>query len=229
MTGESTLAAFRLADTALPVGTDSVSYGLEQFVASERITDVDDVAAVIETYLDGQLGPCDLVVLRAAHEAARAGTVDSLLVADRRLTSVTLAAELRESAERTGNRLLSLQADIRDDALLARYADAVDDDRAPGNYPAVLGAVTGREDVPVREACLLACHEFANALLRAAQRLLRLGATDVQRTLDDLRPAMIRAVEASADRDLDSLQPFAPLVEVASMNHERADRRLFLS
>lgn len=229
MSDDATLAAFRLADTALPVGTDSVSYGLEQFVASDRVADIDDLHALLATYLRRQLGPGELVALRAAHGAASEGDLDGVLDADRRLTAVTLAAEFRESARRTGQRLLDLQRDLRDDDLLDAYADAVADGDADANYPVVLGAIAGREGVPVRQACLLACHEFVSALLGAAQRLLRLGSSAIQRTLDELRPVMVEAVDDSADRSLDAMTPFAPLVDVASAQHERADRRLFVS
>jgi len=226
---DATLAAFRLADTALPVGTDSVSYGLEQFVASDRVEDIDDLQALLETYLRRQLGPGDLVALRAAHAAGSDGDCDAVIAADRRLTAVTLSAEFRESAQRTGERLLRLQGDLRDDDLLDEYAAAVEAGDTDANYPVVLGAIAGREGVPVRDACLLACHEFVSAMLGAAQRLLRLGSTAIQRVLDELRPVVVEAVETSADRELSAMTPFAPLVEVASAEHERADRRLFVS
>lgn len=229
MSDDATLAAFRLADTALPVGTDSVSYGLEQFVASDRVEDIDDLQALLATYLRRQLGPGELVALRAAHAAGTDGDLDGVLDADRRLTAVTLSAEFRESAQRTGERLLRLQRDLRTDDLLDEYAAAVEAGDADANYPVVLGAVAGREGVHVREACLLACHEFVSALLGAAQRLLRLGSSDVQRALDELRPVMVEAVDDSADRSLDAMTPFAPLIDVASAAHERADRRLFVS
>jgi urease accessory protein len=226
---DATLAAFRLADTALPVGTDSVSYGLEQFVADDEIEDCEDLQALLATYLRRQLGPGELVALRAAYAAAAEGDVDGIRDVDARLTAVTLSAEFRESAQRTGERLLGLQRDLRDDALLDDYAAAVEAEEADANYAVVLGAIAGREGVPVREACLLACHEFVSALLGAAQRLLRLGSTEIQGVLDDLRPVMVEAVEDSAGRSLSAMTPFAPLIDVASANHERADRRLFLS
>lgn len=253
MSDDATLAAFRLADTSLPVGTDSVSYGVEQFVASDRVEDIDDLQALLSTYLRRQLGPGDLVALRAAHaagsetrderseeevskrqsgaerHASSDGDCEVVLAADRRLTAVTLSAEFRESARRTGERLLRLQRDLRDDDLLDEYAAAVEAGDGDANYPVVLGAIAGREGVPVRDACLLACHEFVSAMLGAAQRLLRLGSTAIQRVLDELRPVMVEAVETSADRELSAMTPFTPLVEVASAEHERADRRLFVS
>ncbi|WP_415379837.1 urease accessory protein UreF [Halosimplex sp. TS25] len=229
MSDEATLESLRLADSFLPVGTDSVSYALEQFVAADSVADADDLRDLVSTVLRRQHGRADLVALRAAHAAASGGDPVAVERADRRLTAVTLPAEFRESSERTGNRLLTLQRDLREDDLLERYGEAVDAGDAPGNYAVALGVVTGLAGVTVREACLLACHEFATAQLAAAQRLLRLGHTDVQRVLDDLRPAMVDAVEESADRSLDDMTPFAPLVDVRSAEHERADRRLFLS
>jgi urease accessory protein len=233
---ESTLASLRLADSSLPVGTDSVSYGLEQFAAEDRVEAADDLRALLETYLRRQLGVADLVALRAAHEGAiagddctGAGDVDAIVAADRRLSATTLAAEFRESCTRTGERLLSLQRELRDDPVLDEYAAAVEAGDVPGNHAVVLGAVAGREGVDADEACLVACHGFVTGLLGAAQRLLRLGHTEVQRTVDELRPTMMDAVEDSADRSLDEMEPFAPLVDVASADHERADRRLFVS
>lgn len=229
MSDDAALEAFRLADSFLPVGTYSASYGLEQFVADGRVEDADDLEALLETYLRRLLGPGDLVALRAAHAGARDGDLAAVSRADRRLASATLAAEFRESARRSGERLLEIQRELRDDELLVEYARSVADGDAPGNYAVVLGVATGRAGVDEREACLLCCHGFATDLLGAAQRLCSLGHTDAQRILDALRPATVAAVEDSADRSLDEMTPFAPLVDVASARHERADRRLFRS
>jgi len=225
----ATLESLRLADSFLPVGTYSVSYGLEQFVQDDRIEDAADLEALLETYLRRQVGPAELVALRAAHAAAREGDLDALCAADRRLSAVTLAAEFRESAQQSGDRLLSLQTDLRDDPLLADYADRVAAGESPGNYAVVLGAATGLAGVDEREACLLCCHGFVTGLLGAAQRLLSLGHTDAQRILDDLGAVMTEAVDDSADRSIDDMTPFAPLVDVLAADHERAERRLFAS
>lgn len=222
------LEAFRLADSFLPVGTFTVSYGLEQFVQSDRVETAEDLDALLRTYLERLVGPGELVALRAAHAAAADGDVDGACEADRRLDATTLAAELRESATRSGERLLRLQRDVRGDDVLAAYANRVPDD-APGTYAVVLGVSTACEGVPVRRACLLHCHSFATGLLGAAQRLMPLGHTEAQRILTGLAPSIRTAVDASADRTLDDMTPFAPLVDVLAAEHERAERRLFVS
>ncbi|MEF8852910.1 MAG: urease accessory UreF family protein [Haloarculaceae archaeon] len=195
--------------------------------------DADDLAALLATHLRRQLAPGDLVALRAAHAAARdsAGGPDLPVVcrADRRLAAVTLPAEFRESATRTGGRLLSLQRELRTDPVVDAYAAAVDDGEVPGAYPVVLGVVAARAGVGERRTCLVACQEFATAFVGAAQRLLQLGHTETQRVLVECQPAMAAAVADSDGRSLDEMAPFAPLVDVHSAAHERADRRLFLS
>jgi urease accessory protein len=226
---DATLEAFRLADSFLPVGTYTVSYGLEQFVADDRVTDADELEALLETYLSRQIGPAELVALRAAHSAALDGDIDRLCEIDRRLAAVSLAREFRESAQQSGDRLLSLQTEMREDDRLQSYADRVAAGAAPGNYAVALGVSTAIAGIEERQACLLCCHGFLTGLLGAAQRLLSLGHTDAQRILDDLRPAVVDAVEDSEGRTMDDMTPFAPLVDILAADHERAQRRLFVS
>lgn len=222
------LSALRLADSALPVGTDSVSYGLEQFVADERVTDADDLCALLETYLRRQLGRGDLVALRVAHQAATEADIGTVVTADQRLTAATTPAEFRASSERTGGRLLALQTDLNDDAVVTEYANQVDAG-APGNYAVALGVVGARESIPRDEICLVSCHEFMTGLLGAAQRLMGISHTDIQRVLDELQPTIREAVDDSNGRTLAELEAFTPMIDIWSAAHERADRRLFLS
>jgi len=229
MSDAARLTSFRLADSFLPVGSYTASYGLEQFVQEDRVEGPEDLETLLVTYLRRQVGPADLVALRAAHAATREGNVEGVRRADRRIAATTLSAEFRESAQQSGRRLLSLQRELRDGAVLAEYGDAVDAGEVPGTYAVVLGVATATAGVDEREACLLCCHGFVTGLVGAAQRLLSLGHTDAQRILDDLRPAMVDAVDDSAGRSLDDMTPFAPLVDVLSAAHERADRRLFVS
>lgn len=228
MSDTDELEAFRLADSFLPVGTFTVSYGLEQFIQSERIESAEDLESLLRTYLERLVGPGELVALRAAHAAASDGDVSGVCTADRRLNAATLAAELRKSATHSGERLLRLQLDVRDDEVLSAYADRVPEN-TPGTYAAVLGTATAREGVPERRACLLHCHAFITGLLGAAQRLMSLGHTKGQRILTDLAPSIRTAVDTSADRALNEITSFAPLVDVLSAEHERAERRLFVS
>lgn len=221
----SALAGLQLADSFLPVGSYSSSYGLEQFVQDERVTDGDQLRELLATYLRRQLGPAELVALRAAHDAASRGDVGGIVRADRRLHAVTLPAEFRESATRAGDRLCDLWLETREASLLSAFVER----DSPTHYPVVLGTVTALEGIEARRACLVHCHAFCADMLGAAQRLLSLGHTEAQAILGDLQPVVVEAVETSAGRSIEEMTPFAPLVDVAAARHERAQRRLFVS
>jgi urease accessory protein len=229
VTDDATLAALRVSDSFLPTGGDSLSYGLEQFVADGRVEDADDLRAFLTTALRRQVGRCDAIALRAAHAGAGDDDLDQAAAADRRLTAATLAPEFRESAETAGGRLLDVAVSTVEDPRVAAYAERVDSGSAPGSHPAVFGLVAAAEGIGPREATLAFAHAFVTGLLAAAQRLLRLGHTETQELLVDLRPEVSAAADEAADRTLDDLEPFAPLVAIASARHERADRRLFVS
>jgi len=226
---DALLSALRLADSALPVGGYTASYGVESFVEEGVVEDSDDLRALLETYLAEQVGPCETVALRVAHEGAVDGDLDRVAAADRRLRAVTLCRELRESATRSGRKLLELLAATEDDDLLAEYARCAADGEVPGNYAVALGFAAGRLGVPAREAALALAHSFVTGLLGAAQRLGRFGHTEIQAVLRELQPAMERAWADNADRPLEGMTAFTPEIELFSARHERAERRLFVS
>lgn len=227
---DASLAAFQFADSFLPVGTYTLSYGLEQFAAAERVGDADDLHALLVDYLRRQVGPCDVVALAAAWERADGeDALDRLAAVDEKQRSVTLPKEFRESSEKSGRRLLELVVETTDDPVVKAYYERVVAGEVPGNHAVALGLVARREGITCDRACLLACHSFVVGLLGAAQRLVRLTHTDAQRLLTELRPVIADVCETYAGRDPAAMAPFAPLVDVMGMEHERAERRLFVS
>ncbi|MFB6173696.1 MAG: urease accessory protein UreF [Halobacteriales archaeon] len=225
MTVASTLAALRLGDSFLPTGGDSLSYGLEQLVADDRVADAADLRRLLAVRLRHQVGPGDAVAVGAAHAAA--ADLEQVARIDRRIAALTIAPEFREGSERAGRRLLDVADGTADDPRPGEYAGMVDAGEAPGTHAAVFGLVAAVEGLPREGATAAFVHAFVTGQLAAAQRLLRIGHTDVQDVLADLRPAMAAAVEEGTDRTAEEMAAFTPLLDVASARHEHADRRLF--
>ena len=220
------LTSLRLADSFLPVGAYTASYGIEQFIQTDRIEDADDLREVLEDYLRSVVGPAEIVALSNAHTASAEGDVNALVEIDRRLHSMTLPAEFRESSEKAGEQVLSL---FGEGSTAGKYASAVEDGRTPGNYVVALAAVAQHEGLTHEQACLVHGYSFITDLLGAAQRLGRLSHTEIQRVLDELRLIIGEVVEEYRDQPLDAMWSFAPTTELMGMGHERADRRLFMS
>ena len=227
--GESLLVAMQFADSFLPAGSFTTSYALEAFVEATDVEDAADLRELLETYVHRQIGPCEMIAVSVAHDAAETDDIDRLANVDERLTAVQLPAEFRRSSTKTGSQLLSLVAETDPHEVLSAYDRRVAGGEAPGNYAVVIGIVGACSGISARETAIAHAYAFLRDMLGAAQRLLRLGHTAVQQVLTDLRPAIIDAWEANHERSATEMTPFAPLIDVASMEHERADRRLFMS
>jgi urease accessory protein len=222
-------AALQFADSMLPTGTHTASYGLEQFAAEEAIPDEGALRELLTDYLERQVGPGDVVVAGAAHGAAVEADLDGVEAADERLHETTLLAEFRESTTRSGRQFLDLLVETYDDPFVVDYRGRVADGRAPGTYPAVLGLACARTGVPRVATGFVCCHSFLVDALGAVQRVRRFSHVALQRVLVDLAPVAESVAAEYAHAPLDSIRPFAPRIDLASTDHERAERRLFRS
>ena len=231
------LTAMRFADSFLPVGTYTSSYGLEQYLNEGRVESSSELGSLVEAYLERIVGPAETVALANAHSAAATDDFDAILTADERLHAATLPKEFRTGSTRAGGKLLELLGETDPELLgegtpdetLSEFANAVAAGESPGHYPVVVGAVAQHAGIGRREACLVGMYSFTTELLGAAQRLGRFGHTDVQAQLTKLLPVIEDIVDDYADSDIETLATFAPLAETMGMAHERADRRLFIS
>lgn len=220
------LSALRLADSFLPVGSYTLSYGLETFVEEGAIENGDDLNRLLRDYLRGQVGPCDMVALSVAHRAAREEDLARLARVDDRLHATLLAREFRESSLTSGRRLLDVVSG--ENTFVDSYAEQIGDE-VRGHYPPALGVVTAVKGISESDARLVCGYAFVTGLLGAAQRLLRLGHTEIQSILHELFPVIEEVEVECADRELEQLRSSTPLIDVQGMRHERAERRLFVS
>lgn len=231
------LTALRLSDSMLPVGTYTASYGIEQYLNDDEIETADELGELVAGYLDGVIGPAELVALGAAHRSAAADDLDGVVAADERLGAATLPSEFRDSATKAGTKLLELVIETDEDpiggvdtsGIVGKCAAAVDDGRLDGHVPVVLGVVCQQAGVGCEEAALVSAYASVTGLLGAAQRLGRFGHTAVQSQLAVVFPTIESVAERYHDAELQTLCSFAPRTDIMGMAHEHADRRLFMS
>jgi urease accessory protein len=137
------------------------------------------------------------------------------------------ARELREASRSTGLRRLHALLESGALPLLASFAHAIDEGRAQGHHTVVFGA--GLSALPQRAVLTSWAFQSLSALCLAAPKLLRVGQDAAQRVLT----ATLRTMEANVTRSLaiprDDVGWFDSLTDLASMQHETAHERLFIS
>lgn len=226
------LVSLQLSDSAFPSGFYTMSHGLEGF-HQQGLVDRESVFDVLDDLLVASIGPGDATALARAHDAASVRDWDAVADVDRLLLASKLNAELRVASTRSGRQLADIAGEAfagsPGDADIAVWATRVKAKRSPGCQPVVTAVCYAATGVPIAEAVASDLFAFAVSFVGAALRLRLTDHRGAQVLLRRAQP-VIEAVTADAiARPLHDLGGFAPVADIMSAGHERAEARLFTS
>ena len=217
------------ADALFPTGAYAHSLGFEELARLGLVRD----EAGLRAFLLDQILPVqrdlELPYLRFAWAAAAVESVDELCRIDAEIGAWKLAREAREASVQLGVRRLTALREITSTPLLAEFQEAILRGSARGHHLTVYGIQAAVEAVPLEAVLLTFYYQSLSAVCSAAMKLIRIGQSGCQRVL---REACGRARHTVADSLLverGNAGWFNPVLEIASMRHERAEERLFIS
>ena len=210
----------QVSDSAFPTGGYAHSCGFEQIVHLGLVRDEVTLAAHIGHHLWPMLTHFELPVVRFAHGA----DLPALLELDALVEATKTAREIREASRATGRR--RLHAFVERGAL-SEFACAVEEKRACGHHAVVFGA--GLAHVPLESVLTSWAFQSLSGLCLAAPKLLRMGQDAAQRVLTGALKPMEENIATSLAVTPDEMGWFDPLLDLASMHHEIAHERLFIS
>jgi urease accessory protein len=169
----------------------------------------------------------ELPVVRFARGAARAGDDLDLLTLDACVDATKTAQELREASRSTGRQRLRAWCENNGSPVLTRYAKTVEEGLSPAHHAVVFGI--GLATLPEQAVLTSWAFQSLSAVCLSAPKLLRIGQIATQRVLT----LSLAEVDAGVVRSLaisrEELGWFDPLIEIASMQHQIAYERLFIS
>lgn len=195
---------------AFPVGGYAYSHGLEAAIASGQVRTAADLEGWIATILTEGSGRNDAILLA---EALKPGA------------DLPALAALAEALAASRERLVETQEQGR--ALLTTTNALTGDDHPPMPYPVALGAAAAPLGLPIAQVLALYLHAFASNLVQAGVRFIPLGQTEGQRALAGLHPVIQRAAREAAVAGLNGLGGGALRSDLAAMQHETMDVRIF--
>jgi urease accessory protein len=217
----------QVSDSAFPTGGYAHSGGFEQVVRRGLVHDGDSMAVYIENHVWPALIHFELPMVRLARGAARRDDLAELTALDEIVDATKSPRELREASRVMGRRRLQALLDLGASPVLGRLERGVEENKSPGHHLVVFGA--GLAALP-EDALLVAwAFQAINAVCLAAPKLLRIGQDAVQRILAASLSGLRENIELSQTIALQELGWFDPAVEIASMHHEIAHERLFIS
>lgn len=221
-------ALLQTADALFPTGAYAHSFGFESCVQLGVVRDEATLVDFLREHLAPALAELELPYVRFAREAA--DDLETLAALDTETGAVKLARETREASARLGvRRLRSLRVIFPDDARLAACDDAVASGSMAGHHAIICGVQAAVAGVPLGAALAAYYYQAMAAVCGAAPKLLRIGQEAVQRALCAAGHVAETAVARSLEIPRVEAGWFNPLLEIASMRHERAGERLFIS
>ena len=234
ITGDSHfLAALQLADSFFPTGMYAQSHGLEGMVTHGLVRDGKGIQEFLENLLSWSVIPSDGVALLNAHTHASQGDLQTVIAIDWHLHAMKLPAELRTASRQSGRRILDESAALLDAESAAPvhrpYQSQVVVQAAPGSSAVALGVTASAAFIPAPTTLMMYCHSLAVGVLGAAQRLLPITHTQAQQILRSLHTPIAKLSSEIQHRTWHNMTAFTPELDIAAMQHEFDDIRMFAS
>jgi urease accessory protein len=222
----ASLVSRQLTDSSFPSGSYTLSHGLEGY-AQARALGAGDVATLLDDLLTHAIGPADATALALAHRAALADDWAAVCATDARLHACKLTREARQASLRIGRQLLDLCLEVFPSPQLTRLGELTAAGETRGMQPIVTGVTYAGAGVEVEEAVTADLFAFCTSFAGAALRLRLCDHRSAQRLVRGATPAIERATAAALAAAPEDLGGCAPLHDVMSARHERAQAKLF--
>ncbi|GAB4538845.1 MAG: urease accessory UreF family protein [Ruegeria sp.] len=197
---------------AFPVGAFAYSHGLERLVQSGAVHDAASLRDWLHDVLKHGAGWSDALFLTAAWRAKSELAVAEL---DDMARAFAGPFERRFEAAQQGAAFCGVTAAVWGIELTEL------------TYPVAIGCAARHAGLPVEPTARLYLHAFISNLVSAAQRLMPLGQTAAQRVVRDMAPLCAHRAHAAVEADLSALSGTAFLAEIAAMQHETQQPRIF--
>ena len=205
---------------AFPVGAFAYSHGLETAMQDGTIATADDLQGWLWDVMAHGSGRNDCILLRAAHACTSAAQLD-----DVNHTAIAAAAS-RERVLET-----QLQGGAFAQTAAAIWGDDTQWHADPATlcYPVAVGYAAAQLRIDGTLTATMYLHAFASNLISAAVRAVPLGQTEGQRVLAALAPLSEQIAADTQDATLDDLASTAFRSDIAAMQHETLQPRVFRS
>lgn len=219
---DPTLSLLQLFDPLFPIGSFTMSNGLETYVSRGIIYD----AATLEQYLEGMLY---ILPYSDLGFAAKAALNEDIRLLDNMCTASKTPYELRQSSIKLCSRFLKNICEMEDIPSLKEYRDGINEGTFSGCYPVAAGLCIGFLSENISQGLSIYCYSLLSAAVNHAVKLVPLRQTDGQKVLHQILKKIPSAVETAVNCDISELGSGGFGYEFRSMQHETLYTRIYIS
>jgi urease accessory protein UreF len=160
------------------------------------VADRDGLRCFLEHYRRQLLVPVELPAIRRAFFHGSLNQTRELLALDQELAGLPVLREFASASQRVGRSQLRRLRPLRDQRLIRRYLQAVDEEQAHGWHTLVYGLTLSVYSLPLRQGLLGYARQTLRGFIHTAARPLGLSELESRQLLDDLSQDLPAIVEA---------------------------------
>lgn len=222
MTMDKLLYLAQSLDPLFPIGSYTLSNGMETYVQKGIVRDLDTLREFLDSYLT-------MLTYNELAFAAKAGEGEEPSKLDELYSALRAPSELRAGSSRQCVRFLKIHTELGNYPLLDGYQAMIKDGSCDGHHCIAMGLFIKDAGVELREGLRLYGYSILSTMVNQAVKLVPLRQLDGQRALYGILEKIPEAVEKAAAAQWDMLGAGGCGFDLRSMQHERLYSRLYSS
>ena len=222
----SLLQMIQISDSLFPIGSFTLSNGLETFVVQEKLTTEEDLEQYLENFM--QLLPYNnlgimVLAYKHAEDPALLRELDAMALA------LKVPREVREGTIRLCRRFLKLWMAIRQYPRLVWYQKEISAGNCMGDHAIAVGLYAKEIGLDREEAAAVYVYSLLMAIITNAVKTVPLSQISGQRIGNRFLEKVDACVRQAEELCIDDLGVSGPQMDIAAMNHETLYTRLYMS
>lgn len=219
----------QVCDSTFPIGTFNHSFGMENYLRTDKIVNADDFEIWLDTYLKTQFKYGEGLLIKLCFNALEEEEIEKIWEYDQLITCSSQAAETRNGTKMIAKQMIDLVQTLHDIPLLEEYKQRIKQTIVYGN-PAIVFAIFAHDKgLEVEEATLLYGYSINSTMIQNAVRAVPLGQKSGQLILQRTIPLLEGILTEIKQLDASYLGANVPGIELSQINHETQIFRLFMS
>lgn len=223
------LRVIQICDSNFPIGSFNHSYGMESYLRNNKITDSASLKEYLDVFLNNVFIYSDGLAIRMLYEYLNENKLEKILELDRMLTVQTIAKETRNGSKLIAGRMIKLFIDLYDIELLKEYEEKINSKKAFGHPAIVFGMLMYTLNFSEEEAISFHMYSTISTLIQNGVRAIPLGQKDGQILLKKCSESFEELCKKIKNLDYSFFGASTPGIEMAQINHEILEFRLFMS
>ncbi|WP_286183962.1 urease accessory protein UreF [Clostridium sp. CCUG 7971] len=223
------LRIVQMCDSNFPIGSFNHSFGMETYLRSGKINDINTMREWLDIFLSNQLVYSDALAIRMLYEYLKKNELDEIWKLDRLITVQSISKETRNGSKLIASRMTKIFLELYESEFVRNYENKIINGEVFGHPAIVFGLAMYTLKASEEEAIIFYMYSTVSTLIQNAVRAIPIGQKDGQLLIKEFSEKFKILYKKVENMDYSFFGCSTPGIELSQINHEVLDFRLFMS